>query len=64
MIGDPVNEASRLTELAKHHPRRVLTSASALYFADPEEQKHWEYGDSVVLRGRTRATHLAWPVGT
>ena len=34
VIGDPVNEASRLTELAKLRPTRVLASSSAVYFAD------------------------------
>ncbi|TSE00477.1 adenylate/guanylate cyclase domain-containing protein [Skermania sp. ID1734] len=62
VIGDPVNEASRLTELAKDRPSRVLASASALYFADAEEQAHWELGDEVQLRGRRRKTHLAWPI--
>lgn len=62
VIGDPVNEASRLTELAKIHPSRTLASTSALYFADEEEQAHWELGDAVQLRGRRRTTHLAWPV--
>lgn len=62
VIGDPVNEASRLTELAKLRPSRVLVSTSALYFADDEEQKHWELGDQVQLRGRRRMTHLAWPI--
>ncbi|GAA4482683.1 adenylate/guanylate cyclase domain-containing protein [Rhodococcus olei] len=62
VIGDPVNEASRLTELAKIHPSRVLASTSALYFADEEEQSAWELGDQVQLRGRNRVTHLASPV--
>ncbi|MGO4203674.1 adenylate/guanylate cyclase domain-containing protein [Rhodococcus sp. TAF43] len=62
VIGDPVNEAARLTELAKLRPSRVLASTSALYFADDEEQAHWELGDQVQLRGRRRNTHLAWPV--
>ena len=62
VIGDPVNEASRLTELAKNHPTRVLASSSALYFADEDEQQHWELGDDVQLRGRRRKTHLAWPI--
>lgn len=62
VIGDPVNEASRLTELAKLRPGRVLASTSALYFASDEEQAHWELGDQVQLRGRRRRTHLAWPV--
>ncbi|WP_226435278.1 adenylate/guanylate cyclase domain-containing protein [Rhodococcus yananensis] len=62
VIGDPVNEASRLTELAKLRPSRVLASSSALYFADDEERGHWELGDEVQLRGRRRMTHLAWPL--
>ncbi|AOW91699.1 cyclase [Rhodococcus sp. WMMA185] len=61
VIGDPVNEASRLTELAKLHPSRVLASTSALYFADDDEQGRWELGEQVQLRGRRRNTHLAWP---
>jgi adenylate cyclase len=65
VIGDPVNEASRLTELAKDRPERVLASGSALYFADRDEQRLWEYGDEVQLRGRRRETRLSWPkVGT
>ena len=62
VIGDPVNEASRLTELAKDRPSRVLASSSALYFADDDEQQRWTLGDEVQLRGRRRKTHLAWPL--
>jgi adenylate cyclase len=62
VIGDPVNEASRLTELAKLRPSRVLTSSSALYFADESEQQLWEVGEEVQLRGRRRTTQLAWPI--
>lgn len=61
VIGDPVNEASRLTELAKDQPGRVLASGSALYFAEESEQRHWESGDEVQLRGRRRKTRLSWP---
>lgn len=61
VIGDPVNEASRLTELAKDRPERVLTSSSALFFADENEQRHWQTGEEVQLRGRRRKTRLAWP---
>lgn len=64
VIGDPVNEASRLTELAKEYPSRVLASSSALYFADDDEQGHWELGGEIRLRGRRRKTHLAWPLGS
>ncbi|MGW4364679.1 adenylate/guanylate cyclase domain-containing protein [Nocardia takedensis] len=61
VIGDPVNEASRLTELAKDQPGRVLASGSALYFADESEQELWIPGEEVQLRGRRRKTRLAWP---
>src|SRR6478609_2397106 len=61
VIGDPVNEASRLTELAKDQQGRVLASSSALYFADESEQDYWETGDEVQLRGRRKKTLLAWP---
>ncbi|NLE80049.1 MAG: adenylate/guanylate cyclase domain-containing protein [Rhodococcus sp.] len=61
VIGDPVNEASRLTELAKLEPSRVLASTSALYFATEDEQNEWVLGEQVQLRGRRRKTHLAWP---
>ncbi|WP_374111145.1 adenylate/guanylate cyclase domain-containing protein [Nocardia sp. JCM 34519.1] len=61
VIGDPVNEASRLTELAKDQPGRVLASGSALYFAGEDEQDRWETGAEVQLRGRRRKTRLAWP---
>ncbi|MGQ4598039.1 adenylate/guanylate cyclase domain-containing protein [Nocardia sp. R6R-6] len=61
VIGDPVNEAARLTELAKERPGRTLASGSALYFAEESEQEQWETGDEVQLRGRRKKTLLAWP---
>jgi adenylate cyclase len=61
VIGDPVNEAARLTELAKETPARVLASASLVEHASPEEAAHWELGDSVTLRGRSEETRLAVP---
>ncbi|WP_085995252.1 adenylate/guanylate cyclase domain-containing protein [Nocardia paucivorans] len=61
VIGDPVNEASRLTELAKEEPGRVLASGSALYFAEESEQQCWVSGEEVQLRGRPRKTRLVRP---
>jgi adenylate cyclase len=61
VIGDPVNEAARLSELAKQHPGRVLASDSALDRARPSERAGWSVGDSTVLRGRNAATGLALP---
>jgi adenylate cyclase len=62
VIGDAVNEAARLTDLAKQHPGRVLASADALELADPAEAALWEVGGSERLRGRDRVTVLARPL--
>ena len=61
VIGDPVNEAARLTELAKTDGARALASAAALERAGEEERARWVEGDGVELRGRSRATRLARP---
>jgi adenylate cyclase len=59
VIGDSVNEAARLTELAKARPGRLLVSADALERADESERAHWTIDGEVVLRGRTTPTSLA-----
>jgi adenylate cyclase len=64
VIGDPVNEAARLCELAKRRPERVLASAAAVERAGAAEAAHWRIGESVTLRGRTEPTLLATPVDT
>ncbi len=61
VIGDPVNEAARLTELAKRTPEGVLASAAALSRATEGEAEHWRPGDEVELRGRSVATATAIP---
>jgi adenylate cyclase len=58
VIGDSVNEAARLTELAKARPGRLLVSATALERADESERVHWTIDGEVVLRGRTTPTSL------
>jgi adenylate cyclase len=63
VIGDAVNEAARLTELAKAQPSRLLASTAALDRAAPDEQRHWHADGEVVLRGRTAATRLATLAG-
>ncbi len=63
VIGDPVNEAARLTELAKERPVRILASWDAVAHANPDEAAHWQAGDQLTLRGRNRATRLAAPAG-
>lgn len=61
VIGDPVNEASRLTDLAKTTDGRVLASEAALEASGEGERERWELGEEVTLRGRTRPTRLALP---
>jgi len=61
VIGDPVNEAARLCELAKEADGRVLASAGALERAGEEEARRWREDEEVTLRGRSEATRLAVP---
>ncbi len=61
VIGDPVNEAARLCELAKDRESRVLASSAILDRADERERRRWRLGDEVSLRGRTRPTRVAEP---
>ena len=62
VIGDPVNEAARLTELAKTEPGHVLASAICVSGALDAEALCWKVGEIVELRGRTAPTQLARPV--
>jgi adenylate cyclase len=59
VIGDPVNEAARLTELAKERPGRLLASGDAVEAASAAEASRWNLADSVELRGRSQPTRLA-----
>ena len=62
VIGDPVNEAARLCELAKRRSEQVLASEAVLRRADRDEADRWELRDSVVLRGREQETRVAAPL--
>lgn len=62
VIGDPVNEAARLTELAKLEDGHVLASAIAVSGALDAEALCWDVGEVVSLRGRTAPTQLARPL--
>ncbi len=62
VIGEPVNEAARLCELAKSRPGKLLATAGALEGASEEECARWSLGDTVTLRGYDRPTRLAHPV--
>lgn len=61
VIGDPVNEAARLTEQAKDRVGRVCASGAAVERASDEEAAHWDVGDAVTLRGRDEPTPIAVP---
>ena len=61
VIGDPVNEAARLTELAKDKPGRLLASEAILDRAGDEERKRWKLDGKAKLRGRSAETRLAVP---
>jgi adenylate cyclase len=59
VIGDPVNEAARLCDLAKKRPERVLASEAALARSREAERSRWALGEEVELRGRATPTRLA-----
>jgi adenylate cyclase len=61
VIGDPVNEAARLTGLAKTVPNHVVANATLLDVA-PEEAPNWRLLEPVVVRGRSEPTPVATPV--
>jgi adenylate cyclase len=64
VIGDPVNEAARLSELAKQEDCLVLASADLVEQADEAEASQWKVGRSAELRGRKSETRLATPVAS
>jgi adenylate cyclase len=61
VIGDAVNEAARLSELAKGQPGCTVASGAAVKAAGAKERREWELADEVELRGRKRLTRLALP---
>ena len=62
VIGDPVNEAARLTELAKLEDGHVLASSVSVSGALDAEALCWDVAEVVALRGRTAPTQLARPL--
>jgi adenylate cyclase len=60
VIGDAVNEAARLTELAKGTPTSIAASGAAV--AHAADATGWAAQDEVVLRGRSRATVVMAPL--
>jgi adenylate cyclase len=62
VIGDPVNEAARLTEIAKTVEGGVVASGTVLAQARSSEAEHWALGEEVTVRGRSKPTRLATPL--
>jgi adenylate cyclase len=62
VIGEPVNEAARLCELAKSQPGGLLATAEAVEGASENERARWSLGETVTLRGHERPTRLASPL--
>lgn len=63
VIGAPVNEAARLTELAKTRgDDRVLASADVVERAGSAEAARWQLVEPVKLRGMPALTRLAVPL--
>ncbi|MGN6474070.1 MAG: adenylate/guanylate cyclase domain-containing protein, partial [Mycobacteriales bacterium] len=58
VIGDPVNEAARLGELAKTLPHRVAASAPVVAASGVDG---WRVADEVLLRGRVDPTTVYVP---
>lgn len=61
VIGDPVNQAARLAELAKDQPGGVLAAGEALAMAADVEAAYWQETGRSTLRGRSEPTVLAAP---
>ncbi|WP_183093561.1 adenylate/guanylate cyclase domain-containing protein [Nocardioides stalactiti] len=61
VIGDPVNEAARLTELAKSLRIRVVANGALLDWAADDEVACWTESEPVVLRGKAESTRIAFP---
>jgi adenylate cyclase len=57
IIGDAVNEAARLTDLAKRTEGRILVSEAAVEAAAEEERANWVRGRTLRLRGREAPTN-------
>ena len=61
VIGDPVNEAARLTELAKEVDGHLVASWESVEAAGEDEAARWTEHDTVTLRGRSEETVVAVP---
>jgi adenylate cyclase len=64
VIGDAVNEAARLADVAKARDCRILASGRAIAQAGLVERSQWVMRGTTALRGRTDITELAEPLST
>lgn len=64
VIGDAVNEASRLTDLAKTLPERVVASGAIVGDATESEAIRWALRDPILLRGKSDPISIAIPSDT
>jgi adenylate cyclase len=62
VIGDPVNEAARLTEAAKARGTRVLAASRTVARATSPECDAWVAADTMALRGRPEPTPTSEPL--
>ena len=63
VIGEPVNEAARLAELARSEPSRAVASADTVAAAPEREQRFWRLGRPVKLRGYDDRVQIASLIG-
>ncbi|MET9327550.1 adenylate/guanylate cyclase domain-containing protein [Tsukamurella sp. NPDC003166] len=61
VIGDPVNESARLSEVAKRDTSLPVASEPAVMGAREAESRHWRFTDEQDLRGRNEITRLYAP---
>lgn len=62
VIGDPINEAARLTEVAKETPGLVAVAGRLVEDASRAERARWRHHERRVVRGRSEPTDVMVPV--
>lgn len=63
VIGDSVNEAARLTDVAKERHRGVVVNAALVDSAGDHEAAFWVEVEPQLVKGRTIPTRIAVPAG-
>jgi len=62
VVGDAVNEAARLADVAKDYDERMLCSGAAIEQAAVAERGQWTAHGAQVLRGRSAPTQIWTPL--